>query len=319
MKNQPTALTLKPLILRVGLFVSMFLFLSGLAGSWLISTQTLFFPFLFSIYGSAGKVLLFGMLAFLLQSRVTLQTLPVSPFERKQVAWLLSSVGALGLFFLLANGLKGFTGWQEAPVLTLVTHLALLTSGLLALIGSFGPRYLVLILRTCWKPALISLVLATIFYFAFESIFKLWPYLSSIILWAVTKMLAVTNPGAVVIPPLTIHLKEFSVTIGEYCSGIESLFLISVLYFLIGCLEWKRVKMVSYCAMYCPLIIGMFALNIVRVFGIIQAGVWLSPQIAAKLFHTYLGMILFLGYFLLFIKYVSPLILRPARKKDETI
>jgi hypothetical protein len=42
------------------------------------------------------------------------------------------------------------------------------------------------------------------------------------------------------------------------------------------------------------------------VYILIWIGLLTSPEIMINLFHTYLGMILFLIYFLLFMKYIYP-------------
>jgi len=305
----PRRLPLTPIWWRVLAFVAIFVLISGLTGSWVISTNKLLFPFYFSIYGSAGKVLLFGVLTFFLMARDKVLQIPVTKFERFHGVLLGLAAASVAGFFWAASQLLQFPNFGAAPALSLLAHFLLLLACSLALVGVFGLEYLRAVIRHCTQALVISLILATVFYFAFGFIYTLWPYLSAIVLWAVVQLLRITNPGAMVVPPLTIHLSEFAVTIGEYCSGIESLFLISVLYMLIGCLEWPRLKKCTFILGFLPLIIGMFGLNIVRVFVIIQAGILFSPQIAAKLFHTYLGMILFMTYFISFWKWFAPKVL----------
>lgn len=304
---------------RVALFILAFVVLSGLSGSWLISTNRLLFPFHFDIYGSAGKSLLFGIVVFFLLTKERTLSIPVPKWGRWN--WGLGglSVVLLGAFFGLANQLLQFKTASEAPVLTALTHLSLLGSGAAVTAGIFGVGFLREVWRRCRNEVLVTGALATAFYFLFGFIFQLWPYLSKIVLWAVLGLLQFSHPTAKVMPPLTIQLPQFAITIGEYCSGIESLFLITTLYLLIGCLEWHKLHKTVFFLHYFPLIIGMFALNILRVYVIIQAGVFFGPQIAAKLFHTYLGMILFMSYFLLFWKWAAPIVLQrtaPAGKEN---
>ena len=309
-----------PIFRRVILFILAFVVISGLSGSWLISTNKLLFPFHFGIYGSAGKSLLFGIVVFFLLTKSRVLAIPVPKWTK--LNWLLLGLAVflLGVFFGLANQLLQFQRASDAPVLTGLTHLALLGSGAAVTAGIFGVRYLLEIWRRCRNEVLATLTLSTIFYFLFGTIFQLWPYLSKIVLWAVLGLLQFSHPNAIVVPPLTIQLPQFAITIGEYCSGIESLFLITTLYLLIGCLEWNKLHRTRFFLHYFPLIIGMFALNIVRVYLIIQAGVIFGPQIAAKLFHTYLGMILFMSYFLLYWKWSAPMVLqRTATAGKENI
>jgi len=42
--------------------------------------------------------------------------------------------------------------------------------------------------------------------------------------------------------------------------------------------------------------LGLFVLNIVRVYGLIMAGYYINPEIAFSLFHTYAGMVFFILY-----------------------
>jgi exosortase/archaeosortase family protein len=244
--------------------------------------------------------------------------LPLEPLRLSNFLTLAGSGLSLIAFFFLANELRQFHSFSQVPYLSLATHLALWASGGGVLIGVFGWKFIKMAIQTFWKATLISLVLATSFYFSFSTIFKLWPYLSAVVLWAVSRMLALTQDSVVIVPPLTIQLREFSVTIGEYCSGIESLFLISALYILIGCLERERIRLIRFILAFFPLLVGMFSLNIIRVYGIILAGLWFGPEIAAKLFHTYLGMILFLSYFVLFWKFsASSLLIKSSETEKQ--
>jgi exosortase/archaeosortase family protein len=52
--------------------------------------------------------------------------------------------------------------------------------------------------------------------------------------------------------------------------------------------------------MFIPSSIGLFLVNILRVYLLIVIGASISPDLALTLFHTYAGIILFIIYFLLF-------------------
>lgn len=317
---QPAKLSLRtPLVQRTFLFIVVFLFISGLSGSWVISTQRLLFQFHFDIYGSAGKSLLFGMIVFFLLTKDRVLQLDVKAWKPINTLLCGLSLVLLGIFFFFATQLMGYTSALQVPVLTAVTHIVLLSSVAAAALGIFGRHFFLSLGKMCKKELIATVILATLFYFLFGMIFSLWPYLSKIVLWAVLGLLQFTNPGAKVVPPLTIQLPQFAITIGEYCSGIESLFLITTLYVLIGCLEWNKLHKNVFFLHFFPLIIGMFMLNIVRVFVIIQAGVFFGPQIAAKLFHTYLGMLLFMSYFLVYWKWSAPIILRKPAKTGKGV
>lgn len=307
-------------IQRVIGFVIAFVAISGISGSWLISTNRLLFEFHFDIYGSAGKAILFGVVVFFLLTRDRITQLDISAWKPTNFIFCGLSLISLGLFFFGASQLLQYQAATQAPLLTIFTHSMLWLSGLSITIGIFGTEFIRQLWQKCRSELLVTAGLSTIFYFLFGFIFQLWPYLSKIVLWAVLGLLHLTEPSVKVVPPLTLQLPEFAITIGEYCSGIESLFLITTLYLLIGCLEWRRLRKIAFLLHYFPLIIGMFGLNIVRVYVIIQAGVLFNPEIAAKLFHTYLGMILFMVYFFLFWTWSAPnVIQKPKPTGEETI
>lgn len=299
----------KPLFIRVFAFIFIFFLISGVSGSWLISTKKLLFPFYFFIYGSAGKAILFGLVCFLLITKDKITSLQVPQWTKLNLLFLLSSLISLGLFFYFALELLKYQHFMQVPIWSAAAHVCLWLSGIFSVFAVFNWTFLLQMYRQFRKALGVSTMLSILFYLSFSTIFKLWPYLSAIVLWSVSNLLKLTVPHVTVIPPLTIALPQFSVVIGEYCSGIESLFLVSVLYILMGCVEWKSLRKDRYFLFFSPLIVGMFVLNIIRVYGIVQAGIWISPDVAAKLFHTYLGMILFMGYFFLFMKLAMPKLL----------
>lgn len=309
-KVQIPAILKQPIIQRMILFVVAFVLISGVSGSWLIATRRLLFPFYFSIYGSAGKSLLFALVTFFLLTKRRIFEIPVEKWRISHALLAVGSAASLGMFFVLANQLLRFSHFSDAPAIALLTHVALILSGVFITGAIFGWSFLWTICQRFWKETINSVALGVIFYFLFGFIFMLWPYLSGMVLVAVSFLLRLTISNIVIVPPLTIQLPQFAITVGEYCSGIESIFLITTLYVLIGCLEHERIKLFRFIVLYPPLIIGMFCLNIGRVYAIILSGLVFGPEIAAKLFHTYLGMILFMIYFFIFWKLAAPILIQ---------
>ncbi len=68
--------------------------------------------------------------------------------------------------------------------------------------------------------------------------------------------------------------------------------------------EWKKVNLTKAAGAYLPLAIGLYLVNILRVYLLVLIGVLWSPVVAVKLFHTYAGMVFFIVYFLGFYKYI---------------
>jgi exosortase/archaeosortase family protein len=283
---------------RLGLFLFLFILLSGISGSWLISVNRLLFPYHFWIYGSMGKVLLFSSIVLCLLIKDDLLTLKVPPWKRWQTAGIALSLLCLIPFFVSARQLLTLTP-ATAGLLTPLTHAWLIASVLMALCASFSLSFVRTFVRRYRTEVSAAIGAGLLFWIGMEKLFSFWPYLSQIVLQGVVLLLSLTHPHVQIVAPLTIRFPEFSITIGEYCSGIESLLLLSGLYFTIGIIDRKRLYFVRYWILYAGMMLGMIIVNIIRVYLIIQAGFLFSPQVAAKFFHTYLGILLFLSYFIL--------------------
>lgn len=300
---------------RVVLFVGFFIVESGLAGSWLISKQTLLFPYYFWIYGSLGKAVLFGVvvLAVLLKDEVARLMIP--KWRPIQTLGIFTSILFLFPFFFSANQLLTQTA---SPIpWTVAAHASLIFAVSTALLSCFPLSFFRQFLTKFKKEMLTASGIGIVFWIGMEKLFSFWPYLSQIVLTAVVWLLSLTHDSVRVLPPLTIQLQEFSVTIGQYCSGIESLLLLSMLYFLIGCIDRKKLRLGRYFLLYATMVAGVMIVNILRVYLIIQAGFIFSPQVAAKFFHTYLGILLFLSYFILTMSMLYPLVIQKTHNTED--
>lgn len=307
---------LTPFISRVLLFLTLFIVESGIAGSWLISTQKLLYPFGFWVYGSAGKVLLFSILVLALLLREQVQKIKLPSWRTYQTIGICASLSLLVPFFGASMNLL------IAPTLVsmIIAHASLILMIFIAFLSCFPISFLKGFIHSYQKQIGIAVGIGIGFWVAMERLFSFWPYLSHMVLNSVVFLLSFTHHDVTIVPPLTIRFISFSITVGQYCSGIESLLLLSVLYIVMGCLDYKKLDLLRYSALYVVLIVGMLVVNIVRVYSIIQAGFWISPQVAAKFFHTYLGMLLFLSYFLLMISTLYPLTMKAHNtKRKDTV
>lgn len=290
------------LLRRVIVFIVGFVLLSGVIGSSVIRDGYLF-RYHFDIYGSAGKVLIVAILAFLILVRRRVKEIKESKVNNVELLGFVISIVCAGLFFVATSLLiDKQASFQSYPVGGLLAHLLLISSVGFWGIASFGSRLIAQIMWLFHRELLGCLAGALLFYFAFSYIFSLWPYLSGIVLVSVVFLLRFSFDPVTVLTPLTVQLPQFSVTIGEYCSGIESLFLFSSLYFLIGLVDRERFNFRKFFGVYPLLVFGLIIINIFRVYIIILSGVFISPTVAATLFHTYLGMVFFIIYFIVFWK-----------------
>jgi exosortase/archaeosortase family protein len=97
-----------------------------------------------------------------------------------------------------------------------------------------------------------------------------------------------------------LDVNGFAVSIGAPCSGIESLFLFAAFSIGIFVLDHKRIKRVPFIISSIIGIIGIYFVNILRLFLLILTGIYVNPDFAVGLFHTNVGWILFVIYFLFY-------------------
>jgi exosortase/archaeosortase family protein len=111
-----------------------------------------------------------------------------------------------------------------------------------------------------------------------------------------------------------LFLNEFSVGIGESCSGVMFILLFVTLYGLFCFIKPKAVKPVSSLLLFSVGAGGAFILNIIRVFFLMIIGTK-NPRFAIGLFHDNASWILFVGYFLIYLTSTYPLIIKTLSKK----
>ena len=302
---------INPLAGRMVAFFGVFILFSGFLGPRIIGSDILYHDG-FGWYGGAGKAVIFALLAFALLVWRRGGGLTVPQWRRSNVFWLcvagLSFVTAwIAVTHLLRHDRSAF--WLVGA------HIFLWASIIFALGGCFGAATLRRLVRVYCREILIALAAGAAFYGLLTAIYALWQVLAAAVLHAVAWLLHVCGLDASIVPPRTLLLTKFGITIAQYCSGIESLALFSGLYAVIGFLDWSRFDRRRFLAAFVPALAVLFACNILRVFGLILAGYYINPQLAFSLFHTYAGMVFFILYSLLFWAVSYKWMLRPAPKK----
>jgi exosortase/archaeosortase family protein len=287
--------------LHFGIFLALFIFVSGIIGSWIIGTRLLY-SFSFFIYGNLGKMVLFSSIAFFLLTRTSLKNVHPLHYDLKNVFYILCAVIILVLFFPVAHALLNYPTFFSNLPLSLLTHAIIIAIPVLLALGVFGQVFLTQFIKTYRKELLICLGISIVFYFAIFYVWQLWPYVSSLVLHIEYFLFSLSFSNVQIIPPLTLFVQNFGVKIEQACSGLDSLFLFTALYIFIGILDWKLFNHKKLLFMFLVAGIGLFLVNIFRVYVLILAGVYISPVVTVQLFHTYLGMVLFIIYFALFWK-----------------
>lgn len=288
-------------LIRLGIFASLFILVTGLVGPWVVRSKLLY-GFHFFIYGNMGKMVLFSALVFLLLTRGKLQDIKLEEYKKSSLLFIAASFGLIPVFFRLGNLLLQQPSFTANLPLSLLTHAVLLLITMLLVPGVFGVKFVQYFLTEFKKEVGVCIGLSIGFYFAIFRVWNLWPYLSDIVLAVVKWLFSLTFPLVRVGVNRRILVQDFAVSIDQACSGIESIFLFSALYVLIAVLDWKKFHKIKLLLLFVPALIGLFLVNILRVYILILIGVLISPQLALQLFHTYAGLVLFVIYFFLFWK-----------------
>lgn len=288
--------TITPLLWRVVVFMCLFVVLSGMIGPKIIGGGILFRDG-FAVYGTVGKALLFGLIAFMLLVRYTTTKFVVQPWRPALLGWIAASgmtfvFAWISVDYLLAGG-------RNLPNL-LGAHVGLLLSLAFAAMGSVGPKNIQRIWQCYTREIIGSIALGGAFYLFLLAVYALWQPLASVVLHSVTGLLGLSGLSATTFPPYTLVFDRFGITIAESCSGIESIALFTGLYAIVGLLDWKRLHIQRFFIVFPFALLVLFMLNIVRVYGLIMAGYYIDPGIAFSLFHTYAGVVFFILYSALF-------------------
>lgn len=290
------------LLIKLLVFLGLFVIVSGVIGSWLVPTRLLD-GFGFYIYGNLGKMVILSAVMFVLLAKERLGAIKEPRWSKYYLIYLIDAFVLILLFFYLAGLLLGVPSYTTDIFLSGMTHVVLIAIPLLISMGVFGPKFLVTFLKQFFKEIFICMVLSVVFDLAIFQVWKLWPIFSGGVLEAVKFLLSLSFADVRHVLPLTLSVNGFSVAILQACSGLDSLFMFSALYAFVGLVDRKKIDVVKFTAIYPVALLGMYAVNIIRVYLLMVIGVTISPELALKLFHTYAGMILFIVYFGVFWKF----------------
>lgn len=285
-----------PLIERLIAFLGVFIVFSGLIGPRIVSSNVLNSDG-FGWYGGLGKALLFALIAFALLVYRAEKNDALPNWRRSSASWLILAILSFASAWWCVSHL--LTG-DRAAFWLVGAHGFLLASVVFALGGCFGPATLRYIVRVHRREVVIALLSGIGFYLLLSGIYALWPVLAGIVLHTVAGLLRASGLTVAIIPPRTLLLTKFGITVAQYCSGIESLALFSGFYGIVGFLDWRRFNKRRLVVAFVPALVVLFCCNILRVYLLILAGYYINPHLAFSLFHTYAGMIFFVLYSLLF-------------------
>ncbi len=266
----------------------------------------------FATYGGFGYIALGLAVFFVIALRETLSELQITP-----------KLAPLGIFLglVFAAAFWSAVRYLNAdPALVYLHPLSIgvpmhllfwIGFGLLAY-GFFGRDFIHSFAVQFRKPLLLCLLLGAALYASMNLVLRAWPVLSfgvsRLVYW-----LTIVFPGdSVLIPPMTLRVQEFGVLIGEACSGVFSIFLFSALFGMLIALDWRKTIAWRAVVLFIFAMVGLFLVNVLRVYLIVLVGALYDPELAVGLFHSYVGSVLFLIFFVLFIWYFADWMHKPT-------
>ncbi len=292
-------MTHSDIIKRFIIFAIVFIIVSGIVGSWIVPTRLLY-GFHFFIYGNLGKMVLISAIIFGLLVHERKKDYKKLPAAKTTIWPFFAATALLPIFFVLGRDLLHEKSFTSNIVLSLGTHLALISMPALLFLGIYGTTFIKAFAKLFKKQIFTCLGIALVLDVTIFQVWKLWPIFSGGVLTAVKFILSLTFTDVKHVPPHILAVNGFAVAIKEACSGLDSLFMFTALYALIGIVDRKKLNIRKLILVYPLAAIGMYLVNIVRVYILILIGALISPRIAIGLFHTYAGMILFISYFGIF-------------------
>jgi exosortase/archaeosortase family protein len=217
----------------------------------------------------------------------------------------------------LANAYDITTGIYFV-IIFIASSICLIVAFALFAVGIFSFKYLKDIYKEFKKELWITGTLTVIAYFLLMLFQSLWPYFSYSITRILYRMFEPFYPVYLELARTPIlDVNGFSVAIAAPCAGIESIFLFAAFSIGIYSLDHKRIKKTPFIIATIIGIIGIYFVNILRLFLLILTGIYISPDFAVGMFHTNVGWILFVIYFLIYYYIIRKFIYKPALSKQK--
>lgn len=273
------------------------------------------------------KVIIFIALFLILGYKLLPSIKPIAKLKIGEFSiFLLANVITVAVFYFLSRFLlQNQTYAQQHNILffTIWHILGILIVGFLwlslfqyqytfSIVTKFRSRLIIpAILAAVWGPTSARLL---------REVYSLqiWPFISNIVGKSVFFLLNFFFEGArysidsEAIP--VVGIPSITVKIHAYCSGIEGIGLFIVLFTILTLIEFKNLDKQKLWVLYPLGVIGAFMLNILRIFTLLVVGHYTTPAFAVGGFHSNIGWILFTIYFLIFIFFAYPWMLKKEKR-----
>ena len=184
-------------------------------------------------------------------------------------------------------------------------------------IAVFGLKFSKFIIKTSYKELFFSTIFAYWVYWFSEFIKTKWYFFSGIVAKSIYYLFKITGFKSFVnmnVEVPIVGIQGFIAGVYEVCSGVDSMGFFTLAYFMLIILNWRRITLWKTILMYFVGLIGIFFLNIIRVYILIIIGAKISSTFAINAFHTNAGMVFSVIYFLLFLPFALKIIEKKRKK-----
>jgi len=183
-------------------------------------------------------------------------------------------------------------------------------------IALHGLGFVKKLLTKHYLALIFSTVIAYLTYWFSEFVKGYWYFFSSISGLLVNFLFKITFFKPTFIPSQVpvVGIEGFIVRIYDICSGVDGLGFFTLAYFVLIVVSWSKIKWWKAIIGYFVGLLGAFLLNILRIYFIILVGAFISRDFAMNAFHTNIGMVLIIIYFLIFLSIALKYI---EKKPDE--
>lgn len=251
---------------------------------------------------------IFSLIGFVLWNREYFKNIKV--FKRNWNETILFS-GLAILFIFMHYFLKYFitinpeTAEQHILALTIMKQALTGLFAVFLALAVYTQKFVWELIKDKWKSILIFFGIGTAYFFLIQFFQLIWYNLSYFVTISLRFMLGLTfdnvyfSPGNKLSGP-RLGASGFNVGISNECSGVDSMLLFLSLYILLLVLDWKRLNKKRMLILLVPGIIGTVLYNILRIYLLILVGIFIDPKFAVDVFHTNIGWMLFLIFFVVF-------------------
>ncbi len=237
----------------------------------------------------------------------------VKKYSFKVNDWLIFvplGVMSVLMYYLLKFSLDITQFWLSYPLYFVVfKYLMLLFMVLYFAFAVFG-REMIEDMFCKYKRQMPYLALLAAGYWSVSSLLEsMWHVFSGVVAYLVASLLKLSYQGVSVTAGAsgpTLLAPGFGARIASMCSGINSMLLFTVLFVIIVAVDFKKINIRKALIVFVPVLLGVFLLNVFRIYLLFLVGINISRDIAIGMFHTNAGDVLFCLYFFMFLFYAYP-------------